>query len=118
MSPTKSSSAYKFLKVIIIAVVVIAALGGLTLLMTGGGVLARWSPFLLDCEKIQTGDTMSELTNLMKKYIDDPRYNYMTNTNETVTTISLADDQGFHMKTWRCLVELRDNTVTSVDIST
>jgi hypothetical protein len=93
------------------------ALGLMLVVFTGGGVLARWSPFLSDCEKIQIGESVAEYSALMKTYIEDPRYNYMINTYNSVTTISLADDQG-HMKTWRCVVEVRDGTVTSVNIST
>ena len=102
---------------IFIIVGILSGVSVLVIFVTGGEIFGRWSVFLSDCDKIKVGDSLAQYELQMKKYIDDPRYNYMTNTYGPTTTISLADDKSFHLKTWRCVVEIRENVIAFVNAS-
>jgi hypothetical protein len=95
----------------------VLVLVGVLLIFTGGAILARWSPFLSTCETIKIGDSLSTYEKKMSQYITDPAYNYMTNTSGATTTISLAEDSGLHLKTWRCQVEVVSGSIISVTVS-
>lgn len=112
-----SSRALKVLKHIVSLAFIVIILAALAVFITGGNILSRWSTFLADCEKVRNGDTFTQVTDRMKKYIDDPRYNYMLYSKDGLTSISFADGKGFHLKTWRCQIELKDDAVTSVNVS-
>ncbi len=96
----------------------IALLLVVLLLLTGGGVLARWSPFITACESVKAGDSHDVFESKMKAYIEDRNYNYMSSIRNGTVTVSLAEDRGLHIKTWRCLVEIQDGVVISVGVTT
>ena len=100
--------------------IIIGVLGlfSTVVIVTGGEIFARWTTFLSDCAKVRVGDSVSQYNARMQKYIYDPDYDYMANTYGVTTTMSLADDSGFHMKTWRCLIESTDGVIRSVGVTT